>query len=193
MSSALAYQTTSNLEKHSSQLDMLIKACTYNDRVAQKEIYYMFYPKMMAMIRRYFEDEMMAEEIINNGFLRVFSKIHLFEFKGSFEGWVRRIMHNAVADYARNNLKFHQHTVLDDKEYQIEKKESNNLFYQDLLKIIETLPQTTKVVFNMFVLDGLPHKEIAKMLNISENTSKWHVCEAKKQLKVKIETLNLHK
>lgn len=174
------------------EIQELIDGCIHNRRGAQAKLYHQFSPKMMAMVRRYFPEQTLAEEILNNGFLRAFQKLHTYSFKGSFEGWLRRIVFHAVADYASSNVKYKERIILVEKDELIHKDHAAGLYYQDLLKLVQSLPEATRTVFNMFVMEELPHKEIAKHLNISEGTSKWHVSEARRLLKDKIERQNLH-
>lgn len=189
MSIALTYDSV--LIK-TDELHLLIKQCAQNQRVAQERIYHMFYGKMMAMVKRYFPQQENAEEILNNGYLKAFQKIHTFQFKGSFEGWLRRIVFHSVSDYVKANIKYTQNnTTLEDKEYYITSEESDGILYQDLLKLVHELPQTSKVVFNMYIMEGLSHKQIGEYLDISEGTSKWHLSEARKILKTKIKELKL--
>jgi RNA polymerase sigma factor (sigma-70 family) len=189
LSVALAYN---NVSIKTDELQELIDGCIRNERSAQARIYHLFYPRMMSMVKRYFPEQVHAEEILNNGFLRAFQKINTFSFKGSFEGWLRRIVFHAVADYASSNVKYKQNIVLIEKDEFIHKDHAGRLYYNDLMDLVQQLPEATRNVFNMFVLEDLPHKEIAKTLNISEGTSKWHVSEARRMLKEKVEKLNLH-
>lgn len=177
---------------HKDELEELIDGCCRNERGAQGKVYHLFYPRMMAMVRRYFPEQTLAEEILNNGFLRAFQKIDSYAFKGSFEGWLRKIVFHAVADYAAKHVKYKDHIVLVEKDEFVHKDHAGKLYYDDLIKLIQELPEATRTVFNMFVLDDLPHREIANILGISEGTSKWHVSAARKILKEKVEHLNLH-
>ncbi len=189
MSIALAYK---NVLVKTDELQELIEGCIRNERGAQSRIYHLFYPRMMGMVKRYFPEQTQAEEILNNGFLRAFQKMNTFSFKGSFEGWLRRIVFHAVADYAAANLKYTQKILLAEKEEFVNKDHAGRLYYNDLLNLLQSLPEATRTVFNMFVLEDLSHKQIAKILKISEGTSKWHVSEGRRILKEKIEKLNLH-
>lgn len=189
MSVALAYN---NVSVKTDELQELIDGCIRNERSAQGKLYHLFYPRMMSMVKRYFPEPVHAEEILNNGFLRAFQKIETFSFKGSFEGWLRRIVFHAVADYASSNVKYKQNIVLIEKDEFVHKDHAGRLYYNDLMDLVGQLPEATRTVFNMFVLDDLPHKQIAQALNISEGTSKWHVSEARRMLKEKVERLNLH-
>lgn len=186
---ALAYQ---GALPQSSELEELIEGCARNERGAQARLYHLFYPKMMGMVRRYFPEKELAEEILNNGFLRAFQKIQSFAFKGSFEGWLRKIVYHAIADFASAHVKYKNHILLVEKDELLSKDHASGLYYNDLLRLVQELPEATRVVFNMFVLEDISHREISKTLGISEGTSKWHVSAARKILKQKIESLNLH-
>ena len=128
----------------------------------------------------------------DNGFLRAFQKIEQYTYKGSFEGWLRKIVFHAVADYVKQHAKYNTQIILVEKDQLIKKDLADNLYYDQLLALIQTLPSSTRNVFNMYVLDGYPHKEIADILGISEGTSKWHLSEGRRILREKIEKLNLH-
>ena len=174
------------------ELEDLIIGCTHNERGAQAKLYHLFYPRMMGMVHRYFPEQVQAEEILNNGFLRAFKKIDTFSFKGSFEGWLRRIVFHAISDYVAANVKYKSHVVLVEKDELIHKDHASGLYYEDLMKLVRELPETTRIVFNMFAIEDISHKKIARLLGISEGTSKWHVYVGRKILKEKIEKLNLH-
>lgn len=174
------------------ELEELISGCIQNERGAQAKLYHLFYRKMMAMVRRYFPDQMHAEEILNNAFLKAFLNVGNYAFKGSFEGWLRKIVFHSIADYAKQHVRYKDQFLLVEKDEIIHKDHASNLYYDDLLNLVSQLPEATRVVFNLFVIDGMSHKEISQMLGISEGTTKWHVSVARKELKEKIEKLNLH-
>lgn len=188
MSIALAY----NISGHASELEQLIQGCIRNERGAQEKLYHLFYPKMMALVRRYIDHEMQAEEILNNGYLRAFQKIKQYNFQGSFEGWLRKIVFHAVADYVKQNTKYSNQIVLVEKDELIHKDHADKLYYDQLIQLVQALPDATRTVFNMYVMEGFTHKEIGNILGISEGTSKWHLSEGRRLLKEKIEKLELH-
>ena len=185
---ALAY----SVPGQTSELQELIHGCIRNERAAQEKMYKLFYPRMMALVRRYIDQEMQAEEVLNNGFLRAFQKVEQYTFQGSFEGWLRKIVFHAVSDYVKQNIKYQEKIVLAEKDQLIHKDHADRLYYNELLQLVQTLPGATRAVFNMYVMEGFSHKEIGKTLNISEGTSKWHLSEGRRILKDKIEKLNLH-
>jgi RNA polymerase sigma factor (sigma-70 family) len=185
---ALAYSVSGQ----TSELEELIHGCIRNERAAQEKMYKLFYSKMMSLVRRYIDQEMQAEEVLNNGFLRAFQKVEQYTFQGSFEGWLRKIVFHAVSDYVKQNIKYSEKVVLVEKDQYVHKDHADNMYYNELLEIVQTLPGATRAVFNMYVMEGYAHKEIGKILGISEGTSKWHLSEGRRILKEKIERQNLH-
>ena len=188
MSVALAYTQTGS----ASELEELIQGCIRNERGAQEKIYRLFYPRMMSMVKRYISQEVQAEEVMNNGYLRAFQKIRQYKFQGSFEGWLRKIIFHAVADYVKQNNTYTTRTVFVEKDQYVEKDHADKMYYEQLVKLVNALPDATKTVFNMYVMEGFTHKEIGTLLNISEGTSKWHLSEGRKILKEKIEKMELN-
>lgn len=184
----MAYTNTG----HVSELEELIQGCIRNQRSAQEKMYHLFYPKMMALVRRYIDQEMQAEEVLHNGYLRAFQKIKQYNFQGSFEGWLRKIVFHAVADYVKQNAKYSSQVVLVEKDEYVHKDHAEKLYYDQLVRLVQQLPDATRTVFNMYVMDGFTHKEIGNMLGISEGTSKWHLSEGRRVLKEKIEKLELN-
>lgn len=188
MSIALAY----TVPGQASELEQLIQGCIRNERGAQEKLYRLFYPKMMALVRRYIDHEEQAEEVLNNGFLRAFQKIQQYTFQGSFEGWIRKIVFHSVADYVKQNAKYSSQIVLVEKDELIHKDHADKLYYDQLVQLVQALPDATRAVFNMYVMEGFTHKEIGNIVGISEGTSKWHLSEGRRILKEKIEKMELH-
>jgi RNA polymerase sigma-70 factor (ECF subfamily) len=150
---------------------------------------------MLSICLRYVNDLDFAKEILNDGFYKVLSNIKKFENKGSFEGWVKRIMNNTAIDFLRKNKK-HLATLQMEKSNEINHSNSSNeglenLLESDLLNLFHELPSKTKKVFGLFAVEGYKHKEISELLTISVETSKWHVREARKYLKERIMNLKL--
>lgn len=188
MSIALAY----TVPGQTTELQDLIQGCIRNERVAQEKVYHLFYARMMGVVRRYIDQPEQAEEVLNNGFLRAFQKVQQYTFQGSFEGWLRKIVFHAVSDYVKQNIKYNEHIVLVEKDEYVQKDHADKLYYNQLLELVQGLPVATRSVFNMYVMEGFAHKEIGKILGISEGTSKWHLSEGRRLLKDKIEKLQLH-
>lgn len=189
MSIALAYTTVAG---QTTELEELINGCINNERSAQERIYKLFYPRMMGVVKRYIDHDEEAEEVLNNGFLRAFLKIEHYTFQGSFEGWLRKIVFHAVSDYVKQYVRYNEKIVLVEKDEYIHKDHADKLYYNELLDMVQALPVSTRIVFNMFVMEGYSHREIGKVIGISEGTSKWHLSEARRILKDKIERQQLH-
>lgn len=185
---ALAY----TVQGQTSELEELIRGCIHNERSAQEKLYHLFYPRMMGVVKRYMDHDEQAEEVLNNGFLRAFQKIGQYTFQGSFEGWLRKIVFHAVSDYVKQNMRYNEKVTLVEKDQLVHKDHADKLYYDQLLELVQALPGATRTVFNMYVMEGYSHKEIGKMLSISEGTSKWHLSEGRRVLKEKIEKLQLH-
>ncbi len=155
------------------------------DRQAQHSIYNKFSGKMLSVCRYYVKDLQHAEDLMVTGFMKAFTSIDRFEFKGSFEGWLRKIMINESISYLRVNKKM---TFLE--ETFVEEKLSNDfdekLSADDLQRMVDNLPEGYKVVFNLYAIEGYKHQEIAVMLKISEGTSKSQLSRARQLLQKQI-------
>lgn len=140
----------------------------------------------MMMCMRYLRDRDKAVAIVNDGFLKVFKKIDQFEYKGSLEGWIRRIVFHAMSDAIKKEAKYVKFMVFEDYDKQVQENGLDRLYENDILKMIEELPAASADIFILFAIQGYSHKEIAEIKNISTGTSKWHVSDARKRLKVLI-------
>lgn len=167
-------------------LDKLIKQCANNDRKAQKEIYQLFAGKLFSICLKYSKNKQEAQDNFQDGFVTIFEKIGQFNFKGSFEGWIKRVMVNTIL------LKYRKKNVLSIVTEEIPDEvvvdiDDDEISLDYLLNLIQELPDRYRMVFNLYVLDGHSHKEIAKMLQIAEGTSKSNLARARGILKQKIE------
>ncbi len=161
----------------------LINGCLQNDRRAQEALYKQFFPKMMSMCLKHTKDKDRSLEIINDGFFKVFSKIHLYKHSGSFEGWIRRIMYHSIIDFHRANKSSKLLVSPDELIYEsVDEKATDMLAVDDLFVLIGELPQAARDVFLLFAVEGYKHDEIAAALGISSGTSKWHLSNARKLL-----------
>ncbi|MEO1625340.1 MAG: sigma-70 family RNA polymerase sigma factor, partial [Bacteroidota bacterium] len=124
-----------------------------------------------------------AMEIVNSGFLRVFKKIHTFAFKGSLEGWIRKLVYHSLSEHFKKHSRYLQFLVFEERDQSLESNQMDNLYAEDILKLVDTLPPATQKVFRLYAIDGFTHVEIAKMIDISIGTSKWHLANARKKLK----------
>jgi RNA polymerase sigma-70 factor (ECF subfamily) len=172
-----------------SDLELLIAKCIKKDSAAQEHLYKTYYGKMMAMAMRYLSNRDDALDALNIGFLKVYQNLQHFDKKGSFDGWVYLIIRNSVIDQLRSRINYCNveggSTEL--LEVSIAETVSSHLNAQDLLQLLYKVPETSRLVFNLFALEGFKHEEIAQMLKISEGTSKWHVAEARRILKSLLE------
>jgi RNA polymerase sigma factor (sigma-70 family) len=167
----------------------LVAGCASNDRRAQEALYRRFFPEMMRMCMRHTRDESRATEIVNTGFLRVFKKIHTFAFKGSLEGWVRRLIYHSVADYFRENSKYSHFLVFEEKDEMVPEKCHDIFFEEDILVAVRRLPPVSQEVFRLYAIEGYSHAEISDVLGISEGTSKWHLSTARQRLREQLEAM----
>ena len=167
----------------------LVKECLKGNPKAQKTLFDRFAPKMFVVCLRYFKQRSQAEDALQDAFIKVFVKLSEFKNEGVLEGWVRRIVVNTCLDHIRKNLKFQSDVSMGDVEYKIEQQEFTveNLMANDLIKLIQTMPEGYKVVFNLFAIEGYSHQEIAATLGISESTSKSQYLRARGYLKARIE------
>jgi RNA polymerase sigma factor (sigma-70 family) len=171
-----------------SELYLLIKDCIAQSRTAQKKLYEQYSPAAYGVIRRYlYNNEHAAGEILNDAFYKVFTRLDQFSFQGSFEGWVRKIVVNTITDYFRKNINIaQQHKEVQPEDGYIDAAPVDTLSYKELLEVVQTLPEVQLAVFNLFVFENYSHKEIATLLNITENNSRWYLNDARKRLKEKI-------
>jgi RNA polymerase sigma factor (sigma-70 family) len=163
----------------------LVKECVSGNPIAQKKFYDLFAKKMMGVCLRYMNNEDEAQDVLQDGFIKIFSKLRDFESKGSLEGWVRRIMVNTALDQYRKNKKHQSDVDVDVVGYKLEKNDFiiESITAQDLLKIIQGIPEGYRVVFNLFAIEGYSHKEIAERLGVTESTSKSQYSRAKSLLR----------
>lgn len=170
----------------------MVQDCADNDRRAQEKLYKHFFPLMLSMCRRHTNDQEAAFTIINDGMLKVFKNISSYNFSGSFEGWIRRIVYRSLSDYYRKENKYLKFLVFEEKEKNTDQNALAGLYYDDLLELTQSLPDKMSRVFHMYAIEGYNHKEIGVQLGISDGTSKWYLSEARKELKVRIASQYKH-
>ncbi|TDN84349.1 RNA polymerase sigma-70 factor (ECF subfamily) [Salegentibacter sp. 24] len=167
----------------------LIKRAAKKDRKAQRELYEVHCGKMLSVCRQYIKDMQHAEEVMLNGFLKVFTHLEDFESKGSFEGWIRKIMIRESISFLRSQKKI----VFSDEEiasYDFSAEMDTELNVTHIQNLIDKLPEGYRMVFVMYAVEGYKHAEIAKMLKITEGTSKSQLSKARKMLQQQLETQN---
>ena len=163
----------------------IIKLAIDNNRQAQQMIYSRFAPKMLSVCRQYIKDLHHAEDLMITAFMKVFVNLKNFEHKGSFEGWIRRIIINECISYIRAKKKV---SFLEDEYYHEESFNDveSNFSVDDIQFLIDSLPEGYRMIFNLYAIEGYKHQEIADMLGISEGTSKSQLYHARKMLKEQI-------
>ncbi|MDG3583310.1 MULTISPECIES: RNA polymerase sigma factor [Galbibacter] len=167
-------------------LEQLIKQCKRQNRKAQEQLYKLYSSKLFSVCLKYSRNKTEAEDNLHDSFMVIFNKIDTYNFRGSFEGWMKRVTVNTVLQ------KYRKESALDalpnnlEADIEVELPEEDiSLNY--LLKLIQELPDRYRLTFNLYVLDGYSHKEIAEMLQINEGTSKSNLARAKMALRNKIE------
>lgn len=170
----------------------MVKECVNGNPRAQRALFERFAPKMMTVCLRYAKDTEQAEDVMQDGFVKVFTKLGDFKLEGSLEGWIRRVMVNTALDQIRKNGRLLGDISTDDVAYKLETNDpiAETLMAEDLMKLVMAMPEGYKAVFNMFAIEGYSHAEIADTLGITESTSKSQYSRARAYLRERIEKLN---
>lgn len=165
----------------------LINGCKKQEKRFQEALYNLFAPKMFAVCLRYADNRHYAEDILQEGFIKVFINITKFRGDGSFEGWIRRIMVNTAIEFIRKTSVYTQEVEIEKVvHFRDDYDVVNKLCADDLMKIIQSLPGGYRTVFNLYAIEGYAHKEISEMLGISEGTSKSQLARARYLLQHKV-------
>ena len=163
------------------QIEQLIEGCLSENRQSQNQLYNLLMPKMFVVCLRYSKNRDEAEEILQEGFIKVFEFIRQYKFNGSFEGWVKKIMVNCALQRYRS--KSQMHAVVNIDITAIEQPGNEDIISQigtkELLKMVQQLSPAYRTIFNLYVLEGMKHREIAELLGISEGTSKSNLSDAR--------------
>lgn len=177
--------------ENKSKLNEIIEGCLRNDRRSQEELFKLYYGKMLSVCMRYISDRDTAQEVLQEGYIKIFDKLGAYDFKGSFEGWIRRIIANTAIDHIRKSKK---NPILTDNDNDFVLGAENPMVEQEELDLvglkgeialdaIQHLSPAYRTVFNLFVIEDYSHKEIGELLGISEGTSKSNLAKAKINLK----------
>jgi RNA polymerase sigma-70 factor (ECF subfamily) len=172
-------------------INKLLEQCKKGRASAQQKLYQHLSPRMFGLCLRYAKDYHTAEDLLQDGFIKVFKNLHKFRGEGSFEGWVRRIFVNTAIEYFRRNSNMypvHEQEEID-QEY-FDDSVMDNLLAEDVVKFINELSPGYRTVFNLYVVEGYSHREIAEMLEITEGTSKSQLARARYILQEKIQEAN---
>ncbi|MBK8609187.1 MAG: RNA polymerase sigma factor [Chitinophagaceae bacterium] len=169
--------------------DELIRGCLQEDATCQREVFNRYAGRMLGVCNRYARNKADAEDILQDAFIKVFGKIYQFKSEGSFEGWIRRIVVNtALKKYAlrRYEKELVGYEVKDKDEMVLEPSAYGHLTEKDLLNLINTLPDGYRLIFNLYVIEGYQHDEIADMLGIQSGTSRSQLVKARNMLQKQI-------
>ena len=166
----------------------LIRGCLAGDSRMQEELYHRFAPKMYAVCLRYSNNTDDAQDLLQEGFIKIFKNLDRFRAEGSFEGWIRRVFVNTSIEHYRK--KANLFSTVEQEKVLVEDHSSNaldKLAEKDIIKLVQDLSPGYRTVFNMYAIEGYSHKEIGAMLGISEGTSKSQLARAKGILQKKVE------
>ncbi len=168
---------------------LLIAECKKGKSWAFKSLYELYAPAMMGLCLRYVNDREVARDILQDGFVKVFTKIDSYTGAGAFAGWVRRIFVTTALEYLRTNNVLKNSISFDDVDYQFESVDVatfDGISAEEIQLCIEELPPSCRTIFNLYAVEGYTHDEIASMLNIQKNTSYSQFVRARKMLQQKI-------
>lgn len=171
---------------HQVELNDIIQACKTNNSTAQERLYKHYFALMFSICKQYSDDQQTIVSIINEGFLKIFTNIKSFDAAlGNFDGWAKKIITNTAIDFVRSPKNKNQFVELKDDhgDEKSMRQLPDNHAEEEVLYLIKKLPPVTQNVFSLHIFKGYSHKEIAEMLGIAESTSRWHVAEARKNLK----------
>ncbi len=168
----------------------LIEACRRQDRKAQRALYEKYSPQMFGVCKRYVKNKEDAEDVLLEAFFKVFTNIHQFKGDGSFEGWIRRIVINESLMFLRKKHNFHIRVELTQVDAQTPTTAIDKLEAEDIIYFMDQLPTGYRTIFNLYVVEGYKHREIAELLGISINTSKSQLILAKKRLRTLLTEAN---
>ncbi|CAN5347501.1 sigma-70 family RNA polymerase sigma factor [soil metagenome] len=166
-------------------LKKLIQGCIRGERVSQKLLYEEYFGYALSICIRYCKSKDEAYEVLNDGFMKIFTKLNMYDADKPFKFWLRRIMINTSLDHYRRNLKFYNHQGVDELQNISEDASVlQEMAYNEIISMIQQLPPAYRMVFNLAVIDGYKHEEIADILSISAGTSKSNLFKAREKLKV---------
>ena len=164
--------------------EAILKGCIENDATAQRELYNKYSPKMLSVCYRFAHNREDAEDMLQEGFIKVFTQIHSFENRGAFEGWIRRIIVHTCINILKKNKKFNESVdIIHATGLQIREETVPSVIQaKQVVECIRMLPLGYRTVLNLYAIEGYSHREIAEMLTIEESTSRSQYTRAKAML-----------
>jgi len=177
-----------SLNKHTE--NEIIALCIKGDRNACRQLFSMYSGKLMALCYRFSRDKSEAEDMLQEGFVRIFDKLNLYSGQGSLESWMRRVMINNALKYKQKHVTKYNYSEIENYHiYDPNPSIIDELSKDEIIGLIQTMPAGYKTVFNLYVIEGYSHKEIASMLEIGESTSRSQLVKARTLLKEKLSNL----
>jgi RNA polymerase sigma factor (sigma-70 family) len=172
-------------QEHQLSEEEIFKGCLRKDRKYQEILYRRYAHKMYVICQGYTRDKEVAQDILQDGFVKVFMKIASFDPENSLEGWVRRVMTNTAIDYFRQSKKLNNFIELEEQHSQetADDEVNKKINVDEILYYLDKLPEGARMIFNLYAIEGYSHKEIASQLNISEGTSKSQFSRARSLIK----------
>ncbi len=165
--------------------DELRQGCLDHQHLAQKYLYQRYFGRLLRIPMRYTGDRADAVEVLNHAFLKIFDAMASYQATGSFAGWMARIVFHCSIDFVRRRTAYQKHVVLGEVlQTPIDNDIVRDLESEALYELVQCLPAAARSVFSLYVVDGYKHAEIAEMLGIEEGTSKWHLSDARRRLKI---------
>lgn len=178
---------------HVPSLTILLEGCRKGDRLSQELLYRQFYGFAMGICLRYTRNRDEAREVLNDGFMKVFLKAELYDPARPFKSWLGRIMVNTALDAYRQQVKHYYHEDLDGvaaSELATRETATSQLSHEELIGLVQRLPPSYRMAFNLYAIDGYTHEEIAEKLNISVGTSKSNLSRAREHLRALLKEMN---
>ena len=176
------------------QLEQLLQGCKNSKQHDQEQLYHYCFPLMYKVCLRYNANDQDAANCYNEAMCTVLTKINQYKNEGEFMGWVRRIMVNTCLNKIKKEKKFVYKEMSDSANefFYVEPSVYEKINAEQILELVRTLPKQTAMVFNLYIMEGYSHEQIGQMLDISNNTSKWHLNNARTILKEKITNINVN-
>ncbi|MDL2223096.1 sigma-70 family RNA polymerase sigma factor [Bacteroidales bacterium OttesenSCG-928-M11] len=180
------------MDTRTLDLDKIIAGCKRNDTQARKELYELYAPAMLGICVRYTKEKETARDILQDGFIKIYTKINTYSGTGSFEGWMKKVFVTTALEYLRDDKSLHYHTEISNYQESIEDfsvSVVNELSAKEIIDCIQELPDGFRTVFNLYAIEGYSHAEIASMLHIKEASSRSQYARARQLLQIRIKEL----